>query len=324
MLVTLKTSMSLRGSGWRLWGAAAVALAAFGSGRAHAMPCSADSDCPAYFTCEIVGTTACAATPACPPGQSCPATPCRPADIRACRSPACASDGDCPTNMVCYAQTTQQCEAQSASPFVDADADGGESRCTSRSVRSCVPRYVPPCTKAADCGDGFSCEETVALSCGGATSDAGAGSLDAGAGAQCSSMRTGQFRCQLEELACSSATDCPQGFSCDSNPALPECGSAASDSGDDGGAPADAGSACSGMPERVCLPPYYGVDFAQGLASGAHKPLLPRAGGNRYVRRRGSGCGVAAGDPAGAGGTGFELAWLALAVLRLRRRARGR
>ena len=77
MFVTLKSLGSLDGLGWRV-GLAALGVAALATSRAEAMPCAADSDCPAYFTCEVVGTAACATLQSCPAGASCPATPCAP------------------------------------------------------------------------------------------------------------------------------------------------------------------------------------------------------------------------------------------------------
>jgi MYXO-CTERM domain-containing protein len=223
--------------------------------------------------------------------------------------------------MVCYGQTTQQCAPRSEHEPADNDVDGGESRCPPGILHSCVPRYVPPCTKAADCGDGFTCEETVALSCGASSLDAAAGSSDAGSTAQCTSMRTGQFRCQLEEHACSGTSECPAGYACAANPALASCTSA-SVSGEDGGAQATAASACSSMPAHVCLPPYYGLDFAAGVAEQNTFILTGRG----LPERRGGmgGCAVAMG-PAAAGGPLPGLGWLApLVVLALGRRARRR
>jgi MYXO-CTERM domain-containing protein len=335
------------GAGCAMWLAA---------GRAAAASCDTDADCPAHFTCETVGMTACDSPKACPAGATCPTSPpCVPTNIKECKSPACTSDADCPQDMVCYTQISQSCATQPAAsckPGVVCPEvlDAGVQGCTQQSQRSCVPRYIPPCSKAADCGDGFTCEEDVSVTCSTGSSGATTGSSgsaggfgsnkDAGQAApapeSCTSTRSGEFHCQLQEIACSAVSDCPSGFSCGDNPSRAAChsGTIASDAaGEDGGAVGN--SACASAtagPAKVCLPPYYAINLdvrgsdtkasaASGSDAGSSTVHAGTVGPFFEGPRRRHDCTVS--TPAGAEPSGLALLGLiGVAALARRRRAR--
>jgi len=192
---------------------------------AHARPCQNAADCPAQFSCVSVGQTACAASCT---GSDCEAGPaCAASDIKVCRSAQCRSDVECPNGMFCY---------------------------YTAAGTGCLPRYVPPCASARDCGEGFECLEISADSC----IDGGAAGHAADARANCTGRPTGVFRCTLKELGCSATEDCPADFSC-----VPRPSSAGCTDSEDAGATADVAASCTdaGSTNNTCLPPYASVDF---------------------------------------------------------------
>jgi MYXO-CTERM domain-containing protein len=108
-------------------------------------------------------------------------------------------------------------------------------------VPVCTPRYTLPCSADTDCGAGFSCKEAIGYVCHGGMS-AGAGGASAGgtsgAGASgasgdgagevagsgapgepwtCTEEPTGEFYCELQELACETDADCPGSLRCQEN-----------------------------------------------------------------------------------------------------------
>ncbi|HMI89986.1 MAG TPA: hypothetical protein VK509_01425, partial [Polyangiales bacterium] len=141
-------------------------------------------------------------------------------------------DSDCPADMVCYAQPGFFCDAHASAGAGGSDGGCGDGEMCAPTVTECheepgdpvcVPRHVPPCSADADCGAGFTCEEAIATSCSGMTAGAGGGSAGAGAGASggedatapsCTEFPTGDFRCELQELACESDDDCPGALRC--------------------------------------------------------------------------------------------------------------
>ncbi len=290
--------------------ALAMLWIAVAAGSARAQTCVDDTDCPDRFTCEKVGSIPCSDVKPCPQGQTCPEQPaCAPMDLLECRSPDCSTDADCPTDMVCWEQTSTACTDQSApacKPGADCpDAgdggsatDAGQPDCTTTTSRSCVPRYVPPCKTDADCGAGFTCKAQQRCACSG-----GAGILPDGGVAmsqpdQCTCEPSGTSYCELQRTECSSAGDCPSGFSCGADPNAAVCSSAGgsgTSSGSsggaagaaaveqDGGQPADlGGGACpdAGAPAMLCLPPYYELGFNRsGGATAADAEQAGKGGG---------------------------------------------
>lgn len=127
-----------------------------------------DTNCPKNWECK---TETAVADIACAPDEPCKAA--EPTTHEYCSPLSCKSDADCAADMVCYTETgvecadTPPCSGQ-GDCFVP--ADGG---CMPTTRSACVPRYVPACETAADCGPGFTCETQEDCSCSGSTGGAG-------------------------------------------------------------------------------------------------------------------------------------------------------
>lgn len=298
---------------WCPWSIGVVSVASMlAATPASAQTCTKDADCPEHFTCEIAGQSTCPGK-ACPDGQKCPdPEPCQPSVIKQCQSPACTQDDECPKDMVCYAH-------------------------------SCVPRYVPPCQVASDCGDGFECVERMQCGCsggGGVSRDGGMVSVQ---DASCMCQPTGESDCELQSKTCDSATDCPNGWTCEDDPSGAVChstGGAGASSGASGTAgtgtssvDAGIGSGCrdEGSGKKVCLPPYYAWTRGGGKGDGTseqgadgggvtHAPDAgsPGTAGNATKHKSSSGCVV------GASPVLSDLWPAAFALLALGRRPRAR
>jgi MYXO-CTERM domain-containing protein len=319
---------------------------------AHAQTCAANADCPDRFTCETVGTTPCDSPKTCPAGDKCPVpADCVPMDIKECKSPACSKDADCPTGMVCYAQTSTECSG--STPVVckpgatcPQPVDAGEPTCKDTTTHSCVPRYVPPCTADKDCGEGFKCvagQECMCSGGGGVPTDGG---KPVTMPDQCTCKPTATSSCELQDVVCSKASDCPSGFTCENNPTRTACvkapGSAshgtAGEAASDAGSAPDASSGCSTdttVPAKLCLPPYYDVlgrsavgigtdkSEASGTADGGAPGAAGTGGGTTHTATKTKpkhGCAVSATSETGAALP--SLAVLGLVAMLLRRRAR--
>ena len=136
-----------------------------------------DQTCPKNWECKQATATD---GVACAPGEKCP----EPATttFEYCAPLPCASDADCAADMVCYTETRTVCAdpppcAKGAECAAPADAD-----CTTVAQSACVPRYVPPCETADDCGAGFTCEPE-SCGCGtGSSGSAGGSAPSAGGG----------------------------------------------------------------------------------------------------------------------------------------------
>ena len=235
--------------------------------------CSTDADCPDGLACEEIGGSACA-TPACPPGEPCPEpTPCEPTIYYGCVAPPpppCAADSDCADGLACIIETFESCSGGGAigapEPLPGGASDGSGTGtgtdpvvdCTTETYSYCAPRWMGPCTTAADCGDGFTCEPELSCACSGSGGtdvppDAGTGSSSGGgssgsssgsaggtptpapdgSGAStptpdgsgtsvdpCGCEPTGTFYCALpaEPTVCETAADCPTDWSCEELP----------------------------------------------------------------------------------------------------------
>ena len=142
----------------------ALVLGVFGvASPAAAQEACGDSECPKGYACETVP----AACPdiACAAGSECP--PCD-GTVEQCVAQSCDSDADCDEQMVCLTRTITECAG--AAPACEPGTDCGSaapSECTAASYSACVPRWTLGCATAADCGDGFSCEEQVSCQCPG-------------------------------------------------------------------------------------------------------------------------------------------------------------
>jgi hypothetical protein len=153
-------------------------------------------------------------------------------------------------------------------------------QCIPETQSMCVARYTLPCTVAADCGAGFSCEEQQSCGCAGSGGSArrpapdadfpegAAGSPDAEAPAdplppECSCEPSGVFACIPQEILCDEASDCPTGWLCQQE--------------NQGEVPACAGDGCPTPqpqpPARFLCQPEYGG--AVGVDAGG----VPTSGG---------------------------------------------
>ena len=236
--------------------------------------CATDADCPDGLACEEVGGSACS-SPACPPGEPCPEpTPCEPTVFYACVAPPpppCTADSDCSEGLTCIIESYEVCSGGGfgggpeplpgdPSPGTpDGSGTGSEPvvDCTTETYSYCAPRWMGPCTTAADCGDGFTCEPELSCYCSGSggtdvppdtgTGSSGGGSsggsdspgsdspgsdspgsgsstpVPDGSGATedpCACEPTGSNYCALpdEPTACTSASDCPTEWTCEELP----------------------------------------------------------------------------------------------------------
>jgi hypothetical protein len=271
--------------------------------------CATNADCGRGYECTVVGGSGCAPS-ACPPGATCPPPePCEVTEVRACTPAHCMADADCADGMLCHAWTEPV-------PSTDcACAPGADCNCAPAdpiepvTVQLCTPRYVLPCTAAADCGDGFTCEEVQSCGCSGSAggptpapqpggSGSGAAPLppDGAAGASandvappdCSCEPTGQMQCVVKPVMCQSDIQCPAGWHCaleDVAVSSPACAPGA-DCPQMKAAP---------MPVRgYCQPPYYGAQSGSDLE-------VPKEASNGST---GSGTSTGSGNDTGSGTNG--------------------
>jgi len=238
--------------------------------------CGTGPACGVGFECTVVGASgSCASTPPCAAGESCPAPePCTTTEVMGCTPAHCTADAECAPGMVCHTWT-EACPVTDCACAPDVPNCGcGTAACDPKSVSMCTPLYLLPCQADADCGEGFTCQEQMS---GCATSGTnGSGPTPSGAGAapapaggaanepaplpipvpDCSPQPTGQFQCVAKQIDCTSAAQCPAGWSCDqsvtaTSPACPPGAECAAD-------PIQ-------PPPAVCRPPYYGATDAGGL-----------------------------------------------------------
>ena len=249
--------------------------------------CGTGPACGVGFECTVVGESGCAGSAApCAPGSSCPEpAPCTTTQQLGCTPAHCTVDAECAPGMVCHAWT-ESCPVTDCACAPDTPNCGcGVAACDPQSVSMCTPRYLLPCKAASDCGDGFTCEEQMsgcasAGTNGSAPTPGGADAAPAPAGGaaglpapfpppDCSPQPTGVFQCVAKELMCSTAAQCPAGWTCESD-AVPTTSACAP------------GSNCASepalprpTPSRSCRPPYYGGD---GSGS-AETPTTPTGTG---------------------------------------------
>jgi hypothetical protein len=346
--------------------------------------CDADGACPHGFVCTTFESPACATPDCAPDDDQCAKAPpqCEAHQTKECTPAECTENADCADGMVCYAQEQTTCSGGKAEPACAGDggckAETPESwTCETRHFAACVARYVPPCVQDSDCGAGFLCKEQLSVSCsgsasasrqggtGGKGSDApNAGPSDAGAPEPepptCTTEATGVFYCELQQMACDDASNCPSDFSCETVSEASVCSDGPIDAGPpsaegsagsagDAGAPADEPrhetTAC-GEPapaKKLCLPPYANYGYGTRADARSEAASSPTANGGSTLAAGKDGAaqvapahdGTAAADPAakacsiasvGANRRGYLglLALLPVAVVALRRRRSGR
>lgn len=250
--------------------------------------CGEGTACAEGFECTVVATSGCASAAPCAAGASCPEPePCLTAQQMGCTPAHCAVDAECAPGMVCHAWSEPCAVTDCACPPDAKDcACGGTTTCQENTVSMCTPRYLLPCTVAADCGDGFTCEQVMtgcasSGSGGGSTPNTGAAPAPAappGSAGAANDVATdpcgapqpsGVSQCVAKEMVCQTAAECPAGWSCVGQDVAVS-------------APACTGQDCSADPvpnptpsRAVCQPPYYGVDSSGGL----EVPAAPTAHG---------------------------------------------
>ena len=313
-----------------------AALPVLGAGVTWAVPaappsegeCAEDSQCPAGYTCEVTGGSSCA----CPAGEACDCG--APVEYRSCVPGPCASDADCGDGMVCATY-----EVPCAGVDVPCSSDGncGEPppSCESETKSICAPRWVLPCQVDADCGSGFTCEETEICTCSGGggtpTEPDSPGGGDSGSGSSgeapdamppaddCTCEPSGTKYCHAVEVTCSDASACPSGWTCETYTSAIDC--AAPDPADGSEPPPCDVPADPPASSGICLPPYGGT-FDSGVPrdasaddaeyeSGTALPVAANDGG-------GDGSGVGGndvGNDSGCAGGGAALPVGGLALL---------
>jgi hypothetical protein len=290
-----------------------------------------DQTCPKNWECKQATATD---GVACAPGEACPEP--ETTTFEYCAPLSCTSDADCAADMVCYSETNSVCaDPPPCAKGADcaAPADGS---CTPVTRSACVPRYVPPCETADDCGAGFTCEPEACGCSSGSSGSAGGGTPSAGGGSDgnagsdpvppadggaaepapadgkaappapaaadggaapsddvaapdCGCPATPTKVCRLTVTACSTASDCPAGFTCEANP-QGVCSSSS-----------DGKTDCAPVePARICAPPYVElVGGASGPARGEDSGGTPTHAGDPPTSGEGSNSGSTAGpkDP---------------------------
>lgn len=240
--------------------------------------CGEGAACAVGFECTVVATSGCASAAPCAAGAACSEPePCLTAQQMGCTPAHCTVDAECAPGMVCHTWTEPCAVADCACPPDAKDCGcGGTTSCQGNTVSMCTPRYLLPCTVAADCGDGFTCDEVMtgcasSGSGGSSTPNAGAAPTPppgtAGAPSDVATdpcgapQPSGVSQCVAKQMVCRTAAQCPAGWSCVSQDVAV-------------GAPACTGQDCVADPApapaptpapSVCQPPYYGVNSSGGL-----------------------------------------------------------
>lgn len=205
-------------------------------------PCTADADCGPGFVCQTNEWTetcdypqfSCEEDdPACLEDQAAQEeamADCEPTvhSESYCSRAPCEVDADCGDTMVCNEETWGTCTGGTA-PGVpcgpDEDCPEPEPvdatwECTTETVKRCGYRYEAECTVDADCGEGFLCVESEVCGCsGGGAVEVGPDGVPVDDGVieepVCECNPTGDFYCQLQDLACTAHADCPVGMLCE-------------------------------------------------------------------------------------------------------------
>ncbi|HEX7479899.1 MAG TPA: hypothetical protein VF331_19005 [Polyangiales bacterium] len=276
--------------------------------------CKVDADCGKGFTCQTFNDTACPDI-ACAPGEACPKPTCTTTEVKRCQLGPCATDTDCGADMVCYETTSQKCPTAPACskdvcPAVDAGA------CTQTSVKTCTLRYTLPCSVDTDCGAHFSCVAGQECVCSGSSGSAGGSVtpllpalLDGGkpqlvdaavapvdAAVSCDCKPTDTKHCKVDKITCTTANDCPTGWTC-----VPEATTSSAGCAVPQGVDA---SACRIEPQdaavgpSACVPPYA---RAPGATKSATEASLGTGGSAPTNQTANAGHDAADGGAAGTG-----------------------
>ena len=182
--------------------------------------CSADADCPTGFTCEAEEIGVCSA---CADGEMCEPS-CTTEVYSYCSPPPptpCAADSDCGEGDVCVSYTYETCgDIAIGAPTCAADEPCPEPimpepmECESITEAYCVPKYFAPCQVDADCGGGFTCEQSEICGCsGGAPDDPSLPDMGS-TEPDCSCAPSGDSYCRLIEVECATDADCASGLTC--------------------------------------------------------------------------------------------------------------
>lgn len=327
-----------------LSGLLALALFGLSARSAHAadIECSSNADCVKGWTCETSASNGCAA-PTCAPGEKCDEPiDCVSTEYKACVPAPCRADSECADGMVCYTHTESNCTAIPCAPGVDCPAPS----CEPETRSACVPRYLLPCTKAADCGAGFRCEASEECTCSGGSGSNGSGNGDSASDGStpapmptptpeesCTCTPSKELHCAAPHVQCTADSECTNGWTCAAVGATTDCQSAP---------PVEPGSSAGAAPVpdcqpsatiKECVPPYYAVagtiqgvtrdssgSPTLGASEGTAGGTPPQANSGSDAASSSGGCSVAKGARSDAAGA--LLVALGLAFGLRRRRAR--
>jgi hypothetical protein len=269
---------------------------------AAAQTCKADGDCPQGYTCVSEGVTT-EPAPACPPNADCARLAVdgsvSTGTILICEPKTCSVDSDCGAGLVCHDQVSGGCSGGVAqvicAPGTPCDAGTPtktDPSCTTTTTKQCAFKWELPCNAAADCGDGFTCQPSVAIGCSAGSADGGGGTFSSGGGSSssgaalfpdsganaptppavdagtppnCTTTTSFPGTCEPKATTCAVDTDCPALWKCTSI-ALPEPVSAGATSGDAAAiapVPGGKGVATDAGVEMVCVSPLGGYGYAE-------------------------------------------------------------
>lgn len=351
----LTQSRSLLSLSGHALGLSALAVIIGYAAPAHADVACGDTTCPTGYEClsQEGACPAIAIDEGSGGAQDLPA--CTPTTQYYCSPLPCTTDADCASGMVCYTYATTNCAttAVDTAPCLDqTNCPEPESvvpaNCEDTTTSQCVPQWTLPCTTAADCGDGFTCDEQERCACsGGSTGSASSGSSGEGAvvnspdvangGAAstetstnadpiveptCSCEPTGTYSCNPVVTSCTSDADCLSGWTCEASSTSAGC-AVSSDGQEVCPEPAS---------EMTCMPPYAeevrgsgAVDILlDGEASTPTANEADNAAADESTDNASgaSGGGCALVDPGRTSGSGMLLLGLVMAaVLASRRRS---
>lgn len=256
---------------------------------AHALTCSASTDCPKNYSCKVTLMSACPAI-ACAPGQDCPV--CTPTEIHECVPDPCTANADCADGMVCVSETQQSCPPSAAidcAPGTDCPPPPAPEPCTTTTVTGCVPQYLVPCTTDASCGAGFTCVPDTSGSCSGSSGSSGTGTSGGTAGSSgtggapapapsdtstpvptdpvppdCTTTVLATSHCEAKRQVCKANSECPTGWLCqaDPNTGVSSWGCAVAVYPDGGTSAADCPPPPPPPPpELICVPPWFNLGY---------------------------------------------------------------